>query len=167
MPDQSVAQLLAAPFDPRRIKWLPKVVQGNRAMAIAYVDARAIVGRLDGVLGLGGWQEEYEYLSNGCMLCKLTCLIDGNWITRADVGGPSKQKDVADQCKSACSNSLKRAAVKFGIGRYLYQLPIQWVDYDPQKKQFVKQPVLPDWAIPVQAPKTKESKPCTASAVAK
>jgi hypothetical protein len=43
---------------------------------------------------------------------------------------------------------LKRAAVKFGIGRYLYRLPAQWQDYDPQRRQFVKTPSLPPWAIP-------------------
>jgi hypothetical protein len=37
---------------------------------------------------------------------------------------------------------LKRAAVKFGIGRYLYRQKPQWVDYDPQKRQFVRPPTL-------------------------
>ncbi len=43
---------------------------------------------------------------------------------------------------------LKRAAVKFGVGRYLYRLPSQWVDYDPQKRQFVRTPKLPPAALP-------------------
>ena len=38
--------------------------------------------------------------------------------------------------------------MKFGIGRYLYRLPAQWVDYDPAKKQIVRPPQLPDFAIP-------------------
>ncbi|MGH7226293.1 MAG: Rad52/Rad22 family DNA repair protein, partial [Gemmataceae bacterium] len=44
--------------------------------------------------------------------------------------------------------ALKRAAVKFGIGRYLYRLPSQWVDYDPQKRQFARTPTLPPSALP-------------------
>lgn len=146
----TIAEQLTEPFDPRHVKWKPQVVNGNRAMAVAYLDVRAIIGRLDRVLGLGGWADDYEYLPNGCMICKLACKIDGEWITRSDVGGPSKQPDVADQCKSACSNSLKRAATKFGVGRYLYRLPQQWVDYDPQKKRFVNTPVLPEWALPAK-----------------
>jgi len=38
---------------------------------------------------------------------------------------------------------MKRAAIKVGIGRYLYRLPRQWVDYDPQRKQFTRTPALP------------------------
>jgi hypothetical protein len=30
-----------------------------------------------------------------------------------------------------------------GIGRYLYRLPSQWVDYDLQRKQFKQTPRLP------------------------
>src|SRR5207302_5686984 len=44
---------------------------------------------------------------------------------------------------AAFSDALKRAAVKFGIGRFLYRLPAQWVDYDPQRRQFVRPPTLP------------------------
>lgn len=50
--------------------------------------------------------------------------------------------------KAAFSDALKRAAVAWGCGRYLYELPSQWVDYDPQKRQLVGTPRLPDWAIP-------------------
>jgi hypothetical protein len=70
-----------------------------------------------------------------------------------DVGGPSAQHDNGDRLKAAVSAALKRAAVKFGVGRYLYDLPRQWVEYDPQKKQSVRTPTLPAWAVP----KGKES----------
>jgi hypothetical protein len=45
---------------------------------------------------------------------------------------------------------LKRAAVKFGIGRYLYYLPKSWVPYDAVKKQLdlSQLPALPSWARP-------------------
>jgi hypothetical protein len=48
-----------------------------------------------------------------------------------------------DRLKAAFSDALKRAAVKFGVGRYLYRLPSQWVDWDPQRRQFKVKPVLP------------------------
>ena len=34
-------------------------------------------------------------------------------------------------------------AVKFGVGRYLYRLSAQWVDYDAVKKQLTQLPQLP------------------------
>jgi hypothetical protein len=80
-------------------------------------------------------------------MCQLRLRIGGRWITKSDVGGPSEQPDGGDRLKAAFSDALKRAAVKFGIGRYLYRLPQQWADYDPQKRQFAGPPRLPDWAM--------------------
>jgi hypothetical protein len=81
-------------------------------------------------------------------------------VTKVDVGGPSEQPDGGDRLKAAFSDALKRAAVKFGIGRYLYRLPSQWVDYDPQKRQISRPPTLPTFALPAKpaappAPTTK------------
>jgi hypothetical protein len=145
---KQVAAALAAPFDPSEVKFKPAVVSGSRALALPYVDARVIQDRLDEVLGVCGWQDEYDVLPDGSVVCKLRCKIDGEWVTKTDVGGPSEQPDEGDRRKAAFSDALKRAAVKFGIGRYLYRLPSQWVDYDPQKRQFVKKPALPAAATP-------------------
>src|SRR5207249_11297034 len=70
------------------------------------------------------------------------------WSTKMDGGGQSEQPDEGDRRKAAFSDALKRAAVKFGIGRYLYRLPALWVDYDPAKKQLRSTPQLPPSAIP-------------------
>ncbi|MCL5459829.1 Rad52/Rad22 family DNA repair protein, partial [Loigolactobacillus coryniformis] len=69
-------------------------------------------------------------------------------MTKTDVGSPSEQPDGGDRLKAAFSDALKRAAVKFGIGRYLYRLKSEWVDYDPQKKQLLQKPELPVWGKP-------------------
>lgn len=143
---------LAAPFDPREVKFKPAAVSGNRALALAYVDARVIQDRLDHVLGVSGWQDEYECLPDGSVVCRLRLRLGDEWITKMDVGGPSEQPDEGDRRKAAFSDALKRAAVKFGIGRYLYRLPSQWVDYDVQKRRFAKMPVLPPFALPKPRP---------------
>jgi hypothetical protein len=148
---RSVAELteaLAAPFDPREVKFKPAVVSGNRALALAYVDARAIQDRLDRVLGVAGWQDEYECLPDGSVVCRLRLRLGDEWITKMDVGGQSEQPDEGDRRKAAFSDALKRAAVKFGIGRYLYRLPSQWVEYDSQKRRFARTPALPPSALP-------------------
>jgi hypothetical protein len=117
-------------------------------MALAYVDARVIQDRLDDVLGVEGWQDEYEVLPDGTVVCRLRLKIGGEWVVKMDVGGPSEQPDGGDRMKAAFSDALKRAAVKFGVGRYLYRLPSQWVDYDPVKRQFRSTPTLPAFAMP-------------------
>jgi hypothetical protein len=112
------------------------------------VDCRTVQERLDAVLGIGGWTDDYVLLDDGSVMCKLQIRCGEEWIQRVDVGSPSEQPDAGDRLKSAFSDALKRAAVKFGVGRYLYRLPMQWQDYDPAKKQFMKPPQLPRWAQP-------------------
>ncbi|MBY0528367.1 MAG: hypothetical protein K2R98_33560 [Gemmataceae bacterium] len=152
-----ITKALAAPFDLDEVRFKPAVVSGNRAMALAYVDARVIQDRLDDVLGVDGWQDDYECLADGSVVCRLKLRLGTEWVTKVDVGGPSEQPDGGDRMKAAFSDALKRAAVKFGVGRYLYRLPSQWADYDPQKRQFVRTPTLPAFARPAsENPPPKE-----------
>ena len=117
-------------------------------MALCYIDARLVCDRLDDVLGVAGWEDTYQLLPDGSVQCRLSLRLDGRVVTREDVGSPSEQPDAGDRLKAAFSDALKRAAVKFGVGRYLYRLPSQWVDYDPVKKQLVQIPSLPAFAMP-------------------
>src|SRR4051812_39766888 len=144
---KAITRALSAPFDDTEVKFKPQAVKGNRALALAYVDVRAIMDRLDNVLGVANWQDHYQLLPDNSVMCRLRLRIGDRWITKTDVGGPSEQPDGGDRLKAAFSDALKRAAVKFGIGRYLYRLPHQWADYDPQKRQFAAPPRLPDWAV--------------------
>src|SRR3954454_17920306 len=131
-----ITAALSVPFDLKDVKFKPQSVKGNRGIALAYLDARAIQDRLDAVLGVEGWQDEYETLADGSVVCRLRLKLGDQWIKKMDVGSPSEQPDGGDRLKAAFSDALKRAAVKFGIGRYLYRLPQQWADYEPQKRQF-------------------------------
>jgi hypothetical protein len=151
--DSSIASRLSAPFAVGEVKFKPQSVKGNRAMALAYIDSRAIQDRLDEAVGVENWQDDYELLGDGSVVCRLQVQIDGRWITKTDVGSPSEQPDCHDRLKAAFSDALKRAAVKYGIGRYLYRLPILWADFDPVKKQFVALPQLPAHALPSPAKK--------------
>ncbi len=144
----AIGKALGEPFEANEVKWKPQSVRGNRALAICYVDARCVMDRLDDVVGVGGWKDSYTALPDGNIMCRLSLRINGEWLDKADVGGESEQPDGGDRMKAAFSDALKRAAVKWGIGRYIYRLPHQWVDYDPEKKHFVKTPTLPSWALP-------------------
>jgi hypothetical protein len=150
---------LAAPFDPSEVRWKVQTVSGNRCLAVAYVDARAVMDRLDETLGVNDWQDRYTVIDSHSVSCRLRVRFGSEWITKEDVGSESEQPDEGDRRKAAYSDALKRVAVKFGIGRYLYRLPRQWVDYDPAKKQMLRVPALPDWAAPKQrvSPKTPKT----------
>jgi hypothetical protein len=154
---ESLTTALAEPFDQAEVRFKPAVVTGNRALALAYVDARVVQSRLDDVLGVDGWQDDYECLPDGSVVCRLRLRMGDEWITKVDVGGPSEQPDGGDRLKAAFSDALKRAAVKFGVGRYLYRLPNQWMDYDAQRRQFQKTPTLPAWALPANKERSPQS----------
>lgn len=85
---------------------------------------------------------KYNDLRYGGIRCNLTVL----GVTKSDVGVPS----FAEQLKGAYSDSLKRAAVKFGIGEYFYRLGTLTakVEYG----RVVVPPELPDWALPMERP---------------
>lgn len=143
---QQIGEELAYPFAPSEIDWKPGSVTRDKtkALALAYLNARSVMDRLDSVVGPGNWQDSYRIVADGNHVeCTLT--IDG--VSKSDVGEPSGS-DFADKVKGAYSDSLKRAAVKFGVGRYLYRLDGQWVDYDAQRKQLTRIPTLPAWALP-------------------
>ena len=82
---------------------------------LSYIDARDVMQRLDEVVGIDGWQDKYEWIGQR-IICTLSVRIGGEWVTKSD-GADDSQIEGA---KGGISDALKRAAVKFGIGRYLY-----------------------------------------------
>jgi hypothetical protein len=161
---QEIQDRLAAPFDPAEVKFKPQAVKGERALAIAYVDARVVMDRLDEAVGIAGWEDSYAVLPGDQVQCQLTVIIDGRPITKSDVGGESEQPDDGDKRKAAFSDALKRTAVKFGIGRYLYRLPQQWADFDPAKKLFRDPDQLRRSLGPKNSGPAKATKPAKAAA---
>ena len=123
---------LALPFPADAIQWKPGATNGDktRGLALAYVDLRHYIDRLNEVAG-PDWSDDYEVQAQGTVvLCRLT--ICG--VTRSDVGeAPPNDENTAT---TALAQAFKRACVKFGLGAYLYRLPRMWVRYDPQRKRF-------------------------------
>ena len=125
----SIEQLrdLHRPFPAGHIHWRAQTVvdgggKGVRALALAYLDSRDVQDRLDSVLGPENWQSKH-YDANGKMACSIGVKIGDEWIWKSDGAGDT---DVEKE-KGAFSDALKRAAVHWGIGRYLYDLGNTWV----------------------------------------
>lgn len=119
-----------------------KNAKPTKGLPLAYIDARDVENRLDEVFGVEGWQTKYFETVKGRIICELSCLINGVWVTKSDGAGDTGTEGE----KGAISDAKKRAAVQFGIGRYLYAIKLNWVDLD-QYGKFDKPP-LPDWAHP-------------------
>jgi hypothetical protein len=84
---------------------------------------------------------EYADIIYGGIRCSLSVFN----VTKQDVGTTS----MAEQMKGAHSDALKRAAVKFGIGSYLYDLKNLKGGY-VDRAVVVEPPELPEWALPVE-----------------
>jgi hypothetical protein len=75
---------------------------------------------LDEVCGPENWQSIF-YEENGLLFCKVGIFVGECWVWKSDTGSESKvEKD-----KGHVSDAFKRACVSWGIGRFLYRLPIQ------------------------------------------
>jgi hypothetical protein len=139
---RDVQDALAAPFPEDEIEFLPRAATNGRALALAHIDARTVMRRLDAVVGPDGWSFDFDVLSPDCKKIKGKLTVLG--VTKCDAGEASTEDE---PLKSAVSDALKRCAVHFGIGRFLYYLPQLWVNYDAAKRRFSETPRLPAGAL--------------------
>lgn len=128
-----VLKQLAEPFGAGEVKW--RVGSSNadksRGMALAYIDARCVFQRLDNVVGAFNWQSKITLLEDDQrVLCSIGIRPvweqgehDQDWVWKTDGAGPTEIEGE----KGGISDSIKRAAVHWGIGRYLYEMPAPWV----------------------------------------
>lgn len=134
---------LAAPFPQEAVSWRAQSMNkdGTKAMALAYIDARDVMRRLDEVVGPANWQDSYIETPTGTALCTISIRCDGEWVSKSDGAGAT---DVEAE-KGRISDAFKRCAVKWGIGRYLYDLDAPWVpceSYDTGRKDKWDKPIL-------------------------
>ena len=123
---------LSKPFPAADILWRPGSVTKNKdkCIPLAYIDARHVMDRLDQTVGTMGWTRSHR-VEGEFIMCRLSIVgDDGVWVHKEDGANKSDIEGV----KGGLSDSFKRAAVSFGIGRYLYAVPSSWVPIDEYKR---------------------------------
>lgn len=129
-----ILKQLQAPFPATEIKLKIQAMLKSKkdtAIVVAYIDARNVMERLDEVVG-GDWSDSYDNVTlagKAGTQCNLTVL----GVTRSDIGDPASD-GMDDSLKSSYSDAFKRAAVKFGIGRFLYALPKMYAETEGEGK---------------------------------
>lgn len=171
---KDIQRLLADPFEAHDIEWRVQQsgVSGSSkpwVMVIPYITNRAIQQRLDDVVGIDGWKNEFKEATSGKgYLCGLSIRFGDEWITKWD----GSEYTQVEALKGALSGAMKRTAVQFGIGRYLYSLDTEFATCAPVESRFKANgqfisiplnksnkggprmnaewfpPTLPDWALP-------------------
>ncbi len=132
----TIFKQLSDPFPPAKVSWRVGQITKkdlHKASALCYIDARDVMDRLDAVCGPGNWSDAYHETPKGRILCTISIKIGDEWVSKSDAAGDT----AVEAEKGAVSDAFKRAAVKWGIGRYLYDIPMQWVQIDDYK-QIVK-----------------------------
>jgi len=149
---------LLAPFPAAQIGWRvgARTKSKDKGQALPYIDARDVQTRLDEVVGAENWQVSFSAAPHGTgVLCSISIHVEGGaegaWVIKQDGGQQDKESDGEsnlDSVKGALSDSFKRAAVMWGIGRYLYSYETPWVPLKNEGKHLAVIPLLPDEFLP-------------------
>jgi len=123
--EPTIFERFAEPFPHDVVEWRAQTIDrtGKRALALAYIDARSVMARLDEVVGPQNWKDHYRQ-EGKITICEISIFIEGQWITKSDGAGDTNFEGE----KGAVSGAFKRAGVKWGIGRYLYDVDALWAD---------------------------------------
>lgn len=151
---ETIKRELARPFAPEDLEWrLQQTFEDKgRGLAVPYVTNRAIQDRLDEVVGPDNWHNDYkpwhqytvkvrsketrayEEKSVDSQLCGISIYFEGRgFITKWDGANDSDIEPV----KGGLSDSMKRAAVQWGIGRVLYKMDTVWVDVEKRGRTWI------------------------------
>jgi hypothetical protein len=141
------------------------------ATCFAYVNNRAIMERLDTVCSPENWKNEFDPWTVGDdhgVRCGISIKIGDEWVTKYDGAQPTNMEPI----KGGFSDSMKRAAVQWGIGRYLYNLEEGFATivqkgakdarYATTKEKIAFYwipPALPAWAVDVADATNKHDEP--------
>lgn len=124
---------------------------------VAYIDSRDVQNILDKNCI---WQNDF-YESKGKLFCKIWIFTDDYWwIWRSD-SWFLENNDIEDSTESKweVSDTFKRAAVQWGIWRFLYSKKIEWVtleEYNANRYNLTDYINNRSWNNP---PKEQEQKP--------
>ena len=180
---EEIRTLLLDPFDPAEIKWRVTATSTQqsrngpvkRGQLVAYADQRAYTDRLNEIFGEWGWTRIYNVqvaqnfertLNRGTngqkqsVICAKVVVVSTVSVTGlgSHTGVGEEWADDENSATRAEAQAFKRACSCFGLGRYLYDLDKVWEDLD-QYNRPVREPYLPDWAIPAHSRPSAQPQP--------
>jgi len=151
---------LEVPFDPLQIEWRVMNTTKNgpplRGQVVPYADQRAYTDRLNALFTPAGWTRRYtihassnfersqdkKIVAKVLVSCELAIFGLGSHSATGE-----EFADDPNALTAAEAQAFKRAAVCFGLGRYLYYFTGTWVDLDEHKRPKTV-PQLAGWATP-------------------
>ena len=137
--NQNIINKLGTPFPFEAVGAKIQVTNSEKTkgMAVFYLDSRSIQKRLDEIVGAFNWSNHYSSWQNNSQICGISIYNEERqeWITKHD---GAENSDV-QAIKGGLTDAFKRAAVLWGIGRYLYQMEGVWVEIEQRgKSSYIK-----------------------------
>jgi len=124
---ESVLRKLSRPLKDSEVEWrVGRSINDTTVTALCYINARTVDDRLDEAVGPENWQNSFVETDKK-NIATISIKINGEWISKSDGAGDTKVE--AD--KGGLSDAHKRAAVKWGIGRHLYDLGDTKIELKP------------------------------------
>ena len=131
---EEIVKRLQEPFPVKETENKVQATNGDKTkgLAVYYIDSRAIQSRLDETVGPLNWRNEYVKWGDSSQICGLSIFDETRdcWVTKYDGAENTDYEPV----KGGLSDSFKRAAVMWGLGRYLYDIEGLWVEVEQRGK---------------------------------
>lgn len=128
-------RILYAPLEPNEVEWRVQSAKDGKQTVVPYLNNRCVMERFDLAFEPENWTSEFREIAGG-FICRLTVFIGDRQIYRED----GAQKTDIEPLKGGISDSMKRCAVQFGLGRGLYNYP--------RVQIAVESKFIPNWAYP-------------------
>lgn len=111
---------LTAKINPHEIQWRIQSAKNGKTTVVPYLTNRCVMERFDEEFGALGWKNEFvEWRVKG-VKCGISVWDNDQWVTKYDGADETN----IESTKGGFSDSMKRAAVQWGLGRDLYEYPM-------------------------------------------
>ena len=127
-------EALRKPMQPNEIEWRIQSGRNGKTTVVPYLQNRAVMERLDDAFSPGGWQNTFEKWSEKGVKCGIGVRVDSEWVWKFD----GADETAIESTKGGFSDSMKRCAVQWGLGRDLYKYPRVFIEGEHK--------YIPDWA---------------------
>ncbi len=110
-------------LQPNEIEWRIQSTTKDKSktVVVPYLQNRAVMNRFDEMFGSMYWKNEYQQWRNKGVICGISVYNKElkEWITKFDGADETN----IEATKGGLSDSMKRCAVQWGLGRDLYDYP--------------------------------------------
>ena len=116
--------ILKRPIQSHEIEWRVQSTKNGKTTIVPYIQSRAVMDRFDEAFGADGWKDSYSPWKGKGVLCTLYVKCGDTWVSKED----GADDTAIEPTKGGISDALKRAAVKWGLGRDLYKYPLVQIE---------------------------------------